>query len=113
MKIGGIDVVDFIEKVPSFGKSFICLDDKNNNEIIKKIKIKNFYTYGTNIKSQFRIKNINQSKDFSKFNMSSKVAYGYDIHLDLILRQLVTTMVYFFVLVLAGYFILTSREIAA
>jgi hypothetical protein len=51
--------------------------------------------------------------DFSKFNMSSKVAYGYDIHLDLILRQLVTTMVYFFVLVLAGYFILTSREIAA
>ena len=51
--------------------------------------------------------------DFSKFNMSSKVAYGYDIHWDLILRQLVTTMVYFFVLVLAGYFILTSREIAA
>ena len=51
--------------------------------------------------------------DFSKFNMSSKVAYGYDIHMDLILRQLVTTMVYFFVLVLAGYFILTSREIAA
>ena len=42
--------MDFIEKVPSFGKSFICLDDKNNNEIIKKIKIKNFYNYGTNIK---------------------------------------------------------------
>ena len=51
--------------------------------------------------------------DFSKFNMSSKVAYGYDIHINLVLRQLVTTMVYFFVLVLAGYFILTSREIAA
>ena len=28
--------VDFIEKVPSFGKAFICIDDKNNNEIIKK-----------------------------------------------------------------------------
>jgi hypothetical protein len=51
--------------------------------------------------------------DFSKFTMSAKVAYGYDIHMDLILKQLVTTMVYFFVLVLAGYFILTSREIAA
>ena len=51
--------------------------------------------------------------DFSKFNMSSKVAYGYDIHINLVLRQLVTTMVYFFVLVLAGYLILTSREIAA
>ena len=60
---------NFIEKVPSFGKSFICIDDKNNNEIIKKIKIKNFYTYGTNIKSQFLIKNINQSKEFSEFNL--------------------------------------------
>ena len=30
--------IKFIEKVPSFGKSFICLDDKINNEIIKKLK---------------------------------------------------------------------------
>ena len=28
----------FIEKVPSFGKSFICLDDKINKELIKEIK---------------------------------------------------------------------------
>jgi len=61
--------VDFIEKVPSFGKSFICIDDKNNNEIIKKIKIKNYCTYGLNKNSQFQIKNINQSRDFSKFNL--------------------------------------------
>ena len=65
--------IDFIEKVPSFGKSFICIDDKNNNEIIKKIKIKNFYTYGTNIKSQFRIKNIIQSRDFSEFNIDIRL----------------------------------------
>ena len=65
--------IDFTEKVPSFGKSFICVDDKNNNEIIKKIKIKNFYTYGTNIKSQFRIKNINQSRDFSEFNIDIRL----------------------------------------
>ena len=70
--------MDFIEKVPSFGKSFICLDDKNNNEIIKKIKIKNFYTYGTNIKSQFRIKNINQSKDFQyRYSTTRKKKYNY------------------------------------
>ena len=61
--------LDFIEKVPSFGKSFICIDDKNNKEIIKKIKIKNFYTYGNNINSQFHIKNINQSRNFSEFNI--------------------------------------------
>ena len=27
--------IKFIDKVPSFGKSFICLDDKINSEIIK------------------------------------------------------------------------------
>jgi len=60
---------NFIEKVPSFGKSFICIDDKNNNQIIKKIKNKNYYTYGVNKNSQFQIKNIFQSRSFSKFNL--------------------------------------------
>ena len=59
----------FINKVPSFGKSFICIDDKNNQDLLKKIKIKNFYTYGVNIKSQFRIKNIKQAKDFSEYDL--------------------------------------------
>ena len=30
--------IQFIERVPSFGKSFICIDDKINNELIKNIK---------------------------------------------------------------------------
>ena len=59
----------FIEKVPSFGKSFICIDDKVNSEIIKKIKSKNFYTYGLSPKSNFLIKNIKQSTTFSKFDL--------------------------------------------
>ena len=62
--------VKFLEKTPSFGKSFICLDDKNNKEIIKKIKIKNFYTYGTDKNSQFSIKNILQLREFSKFDIN-------------------------------------------
>jgi UDP-N-acetylmuramate--alanine ligase len=65
--------LDFIKNVPSFGKSFICIDDKINNEIIKKIENKNFYTYGTNIKSQFNIKNINQSKYFSEFSLDIRL----------------------------------------
>ena len=65
--------IKFINKVPSFGKSFICIDDKNNNELLKNIKIKNYYTYGTNPKSQFYIKNINQVKDFSEFDLSIKL----------------------------------------
>ena len=61
---------EFIGKVPSFGKSFICLDDKNNKKLIGKIKFKNFYTYGINKKSQFQIKNIYQSKSYSKFDLN-------------------------------------------
>ena len=63
----------FIEKVPSFGKSFICIDDKNNNQIIKKIKNKNYYTYGVNKNSQFQIKNIFQSRNFSRFNLDIRL----------------------------------------
>ena len=61
--------IKFINKVPSFGKSFICIDDENNRDLLKKIKVKNFYTYGINSKSQFRIKNIKQKKDFSEFDL--------------------------------------------
>ena len=31
--------VNFINNVPSFGKVFICLDDRVNYELIKKLKI--------------------------------------------------------------------------
>tara|TARA_B110000037_G_scaffold214574_1_gene270667 strand:- start:216 stop:1550 length:1335 start_codon:yes stop_codon:yes gene_type:complete len=65
--------IKFINKVPSFGKSFICIDDKNNKDLLKKIKIKNFYTYGVNLKSQFRIKNIKQVKDFSEYDLIVKL----------------------------------------
>ena len=65
--------IKFIEKTPSFGKSFVCLDDKTNKEIIKKLKIKNFHTYGTDKNSQFSIKNILQSKEFSKFDINIKL----------------------------------------
>ena len=65
--------IKFINKVPSFGKSFICIDDKNNNDLLKKIKIKNFYTYGINSKSQFHIKNIKQVKEFSEYDLAIKL----------------------------------------
>ena len=65
--------LEFVNKVPSFGKSFICIDDKNNAEMLKKIKIKNYYTYGTNPKSQFYIKNIKQFKEFSEFDLLIKI----------------------------------------
>ncbi|MBD1141412.1 UDP-N-acetylmuramate--L-alanine ligase [Pelagibacterales bacterium SAG-MED39] len=63
----------FIERVPSFGKSFICIDDKINNELVKKLKNQNFFTYGTNVNSNFLIKNIKQSMKFSEFDLQVKV----------------------------------------
>ena len=65
--------IKFMNKVPSFEKSFICIDDKYNNELLQNIKIKNYYTYGTNSKSQFYIKNIKQAKEFSEFDLSIKL----------------------------------------
>ena len=62
--------IKFIKKVPSFGKSFICIDDKNNKNLIKKLSNKNFYTYGTDTKSNFCIRNIKQSKDYSEFDLN-------------------------------------------
>ena len=61
--------IKFVNKVPSFGKSFICLDDKNNKGLIKNLKNKNFYTYGLDPKSNFRIKNIKQFREYSEFDL--------------------------------------------
>ena len=65
--------IKFINKVPSFGKSFICIDDKNNNDLLKRLKNKNYLTYVTNPKSQFYIKNIRQMKEFSEYDLSIKL----------------------------------------
>ncbi len=61
--------IKFINKVPSFGKSFVCLDDKNNENLIKKLKNKNFYTYGIDTKSNFCIKNIKPFRQYSVFDL--------------------------------------------
>ncbi len=65
--------IQFIEKVPSFGKSFICIDDKINNDLVKKLKNQNFYTYGTNHNSNFLIKNIKQNIKFTEFDLQVNV----------------------------------------
>ena len=56
-------------KVPSFGKTFVCIDDKNNRDVCKKSKIKNILTYGLNKKSNFKIKNIIFQKNKSFFDV--------------------------------------------
>ena len=65
--------IEFIEKVPSFGKSFICIDDKINSDLVKKLKSQNIYTYGVNKKSNFLIKNIQQNTTYSEFDLHVNV----------------------------------------
>ena len=61
--------VKFINKTPSFGKTYICLDNKYNQQILHKIQNKNYLTYGINKKSNFQIKNITQKRSYSKFDL--------------------------------------------
>ena len=61
--------IKFMLKVPSFGKTFICLDNKHNRDICKFSKIKNILTYGTNKNSNFKIKNISFLRNKSLFDV--------------------------------------------
>ena len=61
--------INFIEKTPSFGKAFICLDDKNNRQVINRICNLNYNTYGISKLSNFRILNILQKESYSKFDL--------------------------------------------
>ena len=51
--------------------------------------------------------------DFGWFQISNYVAHGYDIRFDLLAEQFLTTLAFFVVLTVIGYFVFRSREIAA
>ena len=81
----------FIEKTPPIGKSFLCLDDLNLKKIIKKLKTKNYYTYGYHEDSNYQICNVKYKISHTKFdlkikNIGSKKLYIKNIILNLIGR---------------------------
>ena len=61
--------IKFMLKVPSFGKTFVCSDDKNIKDICKISKIKNILTYGFSNNSNFKIKNLSFQKNKSVFDV--------------------------------------------
>ena len=65
--------INFMKKTPSFGKSFICLDDMHNKEILEKVKNVNLNTYGLDKNSNFQIINIIKQKEFSIFDLKIKI----------------------------------------
>jgi len=61
--------IKFMLNVPSFGKTFICIDDKNARDICRTSKIKNILTYGFSNKSNFKIKNCLFQKNKTFFDV--------------------------------------------
>ena len=73
--------IKFMLNVPSFGKTFICIDDKNNRDICKTSKIKNILTYGFSKDANFRIKNYSFFKNKSFFDVEMHLPNKKKTHL--------------------------------
>ncbi len=64
--------IKFIDKTPPTGKAIVCIDNKNVRNILHKIKNKNILFYGENKKSNYIIKKIKYSYNFTTFDLSFK-----------------------------------------
>ncbi len=62
----------FIDKTPSFGKSFICIDENNLKSLLSKCKTNNFFTYGFKKKSNYQITNVKREINYSIFDLRLK-----------------------------------------
>ncbi len=60
---------NFINKTPTFGKSFICQDSKELKQIVSKLKNRNFLTYGFSKKANYQIFNADYKKNYSVFDL--------------------------------------------
>ncbi|MDC0449764.1 UDP-N-acetylmuramate--L-alanine ligase [Pelagibacteraceae bacterium] len=85
----------FIEKTPPIGKSFLFLDDLNIKKIIKKLKVKNYFTYGFHKDSNYQVCNAKYEINYTKFdlkikNIGAKNSHIKNIFLNLIGKHNVT-----------------------
>ena len=62
----------FIEKTPSFGKSLVCIDDKNLKSLLSKCRTNNFLTYGFHKGANYRITNLKRRINYSIFDLRIK-----------------------------------------
>ncbi len=65
--------IKFMLQVPSFGKTFVCIDDKNSRDVCRISKIKNILTYGFNKDSNFKIKNFSFYENKSFFDIETRL----------------------------------------
>ena len=59
----------FLNKTPTFGKSFLCTDNQELKKIAFKLKSRNFLTYGFNKKANYQILNTIYKKNHSVFDL--------------------------------------------
>jgi len=62
----------FIEKTPSFGKSLVCIDDKNLKSLLSKCRTNNFLTYGFHRGANYQITNLKRKINYSIFDLRIK-----------------------------------------
>ena len=62
----------FIEKTPSFGKTLICIDNKNLKSLLNDCNNNNFLTYGFNKNSNYQIVNVRKNINYSIFDLRIK-----------------------------------------
>ena len=79
----------FIEKTPPIGKSFLFLDDINLRNLIKKLRTKNYLTYGFNKKSNYQICNARYEIDYTKFDLKIKNVGPKNLYIKNILLNLI------------------------
>jgi len=79
----------FIEKTPPIGKSFLCLDDLNIKKILKKLKTKNFFTYGFDKKAKYQIYKPRYLINYTKFDLKIKNSSSKNIHIKNIYLKLI------------------------
>ena len=79
----------FIEKTPPIGKCFICIDDINIKKIIRKLKTKNYFTYGFDKKANYQICNTKYSIGSTKFDLKIKNIISKNLHIKNISLKLI------------------------
>jgi len=79
----------FIEKTPPIGKAFLCLDDPHIKKILRKLKIKNYFTYGFDRKANYQICNPRYVIGYTKFDLKINNIGTKNLYIKNILLKLV------------------------
>jgi UDP-N-acetylmuramate--alanine ligase len=66
--------IKFIEKTPSFGKSFVCIDNKNLRSLLNRCENNNYLTYGFSKNANYQIVNVKKNVNNSIFDLKIKFA---------------------------------------